>query len=528
MKNKILIVTDEEIFRRLAEDYSNYIYFNTENLWEVRNIPESELSELYAVFMENDDNLSVLLDITSKYIFPSNVPLVIFSENIGHAPMDLKENAIFLKKDFTKSDLKSGLETAFLICKKNTELKKMKKNLLQKETELQNIRKDVNERLSIEEELMDAVKELETARESAVFANKAKSEFLANMSHEIRTPLNSVIGFTELLAAMISDPQQKSYVDSILLGGKNLLKLINDILDLSKIEAGKMVIENDYFDSYKMFEEIKSIFSVKIAEKGLEFSISVDENFPGQLYTDEVRLRQVLFNIIGNAIKFTETGFIRIEAKAEIIDDVDCHADLKIAIEDSGIGIRLDQQERIFESFLQNEGQSNRKYGGTGLGLAITKRLLEMLNGEIFLTSELDNGSCFEVQLFDIPIKMDSDEEYCRNFVNETVEVKAKELVSFEEIASYPVSDIVLASLDIELFPVWEEIKKSHPISTILEFGESIQELGDIHSVGYLKEYGSRIIECSNNFEIEKIDEYLDFYPELLKRIKRKVLNSEE
>ena len=528
MINRVLIITNDGLFRKISKIYENYIYFNYENLWEVRKIPESELNDLKAVIIEVNGNIEKLDEICNRYIIPSDLPLVILTVDMCQDLERLKSDSVIIGKEFSQTELKSAVEFAARISRKNAEIRKQNEIIMRMKDELESLKNEVHDRLSIEEELKEAVKEMETAREAAVFANKAKSEFLANMSHEIRTPLNSVIGFTELLVAMVTDPQQKSYVDSILLGGKNLLKLINDVLDLSKIEAGKMVIENEYFDSYKMFEEIKSIFSVKIAEKGLEFRIAIDQEFPGQLFTDEVRLRQILFNIIGNAIKFTQNGYIKIEAEAVFKDVNSNHADLKIVIEDSGIGISNDQQGRIFESFRQNEGQSNRKYGGTGLGLTISKRLLEMMNGQIKLESELEKGSRFEVLLFDIPVKINSEDEYCLDCMNETIGVEIRELVDIEEIEKSDIPDIVLVTLDMELLPVWEEIQKSHPISVILDFGEKIEKLGAENSIDYLERYGKSIVECSNNFEIEKIDEYLDFYPELLNRIKRKVLSIEK
>jgi len=256
---------------------------------------------------------------------------------------------------------------------------------------------DINESKRLEEELRKS-------RSEAIKANMAKSEFLANMSHEIRTPLNAVIGFTELLETMVVDGKQKNYLQSIKSGGKNLLMLINDILDLSKIEAGKLEFKYEAVNPYYLIDEIKQIFIIKIAEKDIDFVVKVEEDIPASLVLDEVRLRQVIFNLIGNAIKFTETGFVKFSVHKLISENDTSKIDLIVDVEDTGIGIPEDQQARIFDAFQQQSGQSTRKYGGTGLGLSISKRLVEMMGGNISLKSKVGKGSVFSFTLNDVSI----------------------------------------------------------------------------------------------------------------------------
>ena len=246
--------------------------------------------------------------------------------------------------------------------------------------------------------------ELRQSREEAIEANKAKSEFLANMSHEIRTPLNAVIGFTELLETLVADPKQMNYLESIKTGGKNLLLLINDILDLSKIDAGKIEFVYEPVNPYNLINEIRQIFSLKIEENDLDFIVEVADDIPESLILDEVRVRQVIFNLIGNAIKFTERGFVKFEVKKMTSLNDNSRIDLIVSVEDSGIGIPFEQQEQIFDAFRQQSGQNTRKYGGTGLGLSISKRLVEMMGGTISLESVPGGGSVFSFVLHEVPI----------------------------------------------------------------------------------------------------------------------------
>ncbi|WP_321367120.1 ATP-binding protein [uncultured Desulfuromusa sp.] len=243
-------------------------------------------------------------------------------------------------------------------------------------------------------------KALQEAMERAEQATQAKTDFLANMSHEIRTPMNAVLGFAELLERRISDPVEKDYLNAITSGGKTLLQIINDILDISKIEAGKMTLNYDSFNLYGLLDELKKLFSVTLQHKRLDFSVSVDVDVPKFFYADEVRLRQILFNLVGNAIKFTSQGGVKIHVSAiSVAGCEETHRDLAITIEDSGIGIASDQLEVIFSAFEQQRGQQTASYGGTGLGLSICQKLVAMMDGNISVSSEIDKGSIFRIFL---------------------------------------------------------------------------------------------------------------------------------
>lgn len=238
--------------------------------------------------------------------------------------------------------------------------------------------------------------QMEIAKEEAVKSNLLKSQFLANMSHEIRTPMNSVIGFSDILAMTITDPKQLIYVDSIRSSGKNLLTLINDILDLSKIEAGKMVVDKGPTRLRNLFSEIRNIFSVQILEKNVRFTIQIQNEIPELVFLSEIRLRQILFNLVGNAMKFTNNGEIRLIVSIERLPN-ESEFDLRFIVSDTGIGIRSNNVGHIFEAFYQ-ESDNTGTNKGTGLGLTITKRLIEAMNGTISVESEFGKGTVFHIK----------------------------------------------------------------------------------------------------------------------------------
>jgi PAS domain S-box-containing protein len=231
------------------------------------------------------------------------------------------------------------------------------------------------------------------AREDALAASKAKSEFLANMSHEIRTPMNGIMGMAELLKHTKLDAEQTDYISTISVSANALLELIGDILDLSKIEADRLELNCDRFNVVELFDQVADILAPRAAEKKLELISSVDPDVPAELIGDDVRLRQVMINLGGNAIKFTERG--EVEIRVQLQRREGSRLSLLFTVRDTGIGIAKEKQLDIFDKFIQADGSTTRRFGGTGLGLAISKRLVEMMNGKIGVRSEPGKESLF-------------------------------------------------------------------------------------------------------------------------------------
>ena len=368
------------------------------------------------------------------------------------------------------------------------------------------------EKKNRETAMKNSQKKLRIAMKNAQAANSQKSAFIANMSHEIRTPMNAIIGFAEILEKETLDPKHREYIHSIKQGGENLLTLMNDILDLSKIEAGVVKIERKEISLKNLVEEIRDIFELRATQKNINLQIEVEESLPKLLWIDETRVRQILLNLVGNAVKFTDKGFVKIRTVFEKKDEG--HGTLKIEVIDTGKGISKRGQKEIFKPFVQWDPKGDTSQG-TGLGLSITKNLVEILEGEIHLFSVPKRGTRFELTFY--PVKIGGENISINNTKNEGV------LQGNVEPSNYRIKGDIETVLDyFDNRGKWDyrRVRDSAFFQDIQNFGKNLLNLGEEQEVPALSAYANKLIESTERFDIEGMKHLLVQYPNLTQRIK--------
>jgi len=389
----------EEVIFAISKDLSrqqealqkfNKLFENNPALMAVSTIPDGKFLEVNNSFLEKlgyeEEEIigksSLELDL---FVKPDRQRLV--SENlVENGKISNKELRVRTKD----GKILDGLFSGEIIESQG------KKYFLTVMTDITDQKNAEKELVKTNQKLKESIKKANEMAERAERANRLKSQFLANMSHEIRTPLNIIMGYTEILTKEFNDHEHRRYIKSIRSAGESLLDQVNDILDMSKIEAGMIDLSYEFIDLKELLNELVAIFSDRVESKELDFIVNIDQ-LPEQIKLDESRFRQIIINLLDNAFKFTKEGFVSLDVVNTGRENEGGVIGLQIIVEDSGIGIKEDKKSEIFNAFSQQDGQSTREYGGTGLGLSITKRLINMMGGTISLQSSEGVGSKFIV-----------------------------------------------------------------------------------------------------------------------------------
>ncbi|HIO70363.1 MAG TPA: response regulator [Campylobacterales bacterium] len=532
---------DIKKFRIKLEDIA--IHFYNKRISEEKK-RESEIEKrLFQTVLNSQSSISILFTKENRVLFINEQFFKTFQfQNLEEFKQNHKNiNELFLDypelhdaDNWAEMVLQKGIEKVSMVDKEN------KKQIFHI-----NIAKLPEENEADYIVTLNNITELEDALIRAEASNRAKSEFLANMSHEIRTPMNGIIGFAEVLKKSELNPKQREFVEIISKSALSLLDIINDILDFSKIESGKLEIENSEFNLFEEFENVIELFTAKAYEKEIKLISFIHPNLPEVIYGDALRVKQVLINLIGNAIKFTPNGGV---VKVDISKVWKSNKRVRIlfSVEDTGIGIPKDKQKIIFDPFAQADSSTTRKFGGTGLGLAISKNLLKLMGSKLELESEVGKGSRFYFEI-EFPIQRESDHifqeetninvailhsskyEIYENLLKDYLqafELNYKVFNSVDEFEEIPIPRVVIflsTDIDSRLLKRIEEDNISKILITDKQFELSEEEKRYFDEVVFHPINASKIFNALNRFisQFREVEEREDENQEILFRGKK-------
>ncbi len=356
-------------------------------------------------------------------------------------------------------------------------------------------------------ELVEKNKLIEKAKNEAVTANEIKSVFLANVSHEIRTPMNSIIGFSEILARNSVDEQQLYYINAIRSSSSNLLALLNDILDLSKIQSREIKLIYEPVSMRKITGDVKKIFQLKGSEKKLDLIWEFAPNFPDRLNIDGLRMRQILINMVSNAIKFTEKGSVKVEFATRISTKQKC--ELHISISDTGIGISEEEYDTIFEAFKQSRFLGDKAYSGTGLGLSISKQLVENMGGKILLNSELNVGTTFTIIIPNIEmVDNGKGQEMTNKLTAPSMQLSESSSANQDEdpLEFLTIPEDIREKIIFVLGSQWENLNKSHLLPELTLFAQNLKQFSETENIQPLVYSSTELLAACHRFDVDKIE----------------------
>ena len=359
------------------------------------------------------------------------------------------------------------------------------------------------------EELIEKNQQIEKVKNEAITANEIKSIFLANVSHEIRTPMNSIIGFSEILSQGSNNEQQLHYINAIRSSSSNLLALLNDILDLSKIQSSEIELNYEPISLRRVTNDVLKIFQLKCEEKNLSLNVDYGESLPELINIDGLRMRQILINLLGNAFKFTEEGGIQLKINTTLINKLYCN--LSIDIQDTGIGIAEEESETIFEAFKQSKLLGDKAYSGTGLGLSISKQFIDLMGGKISLKSQIGKGTTFTILIPKVEISQKKSNGSRSNY-QQFIETNRLQTYHLQKKSnSDPVipelTDCFKTKLLLSFENEWANLNKSHLIPELNVFAQHLKTFSETENIPWLRTYADELLSACSRFDVDKIEQ---------------------